>query len=98
MKKILQYLLNNCEVTRKTDVLDNDEQIYVKKFNTNLDFPGGLTLKVVSISSPTQDFKDAREEGIRVSYVNREGKWVNEWLKNLPVHDRVKIKTEGFGL
>jgi hypothetical protein len=46
----------------------------------------------------TPEFKDAREEGIRVSYQNRNKEWVNEWLKNLPVYDRKRIKKEGFGL
>ena len=98
MKEILQYLLNNCETTKKTDVLDNDEQVYTKKHYTDLDFPGGLTLKVVSITSANPEFKDAREEGIRVSYQNRDQTWVNEWLRNLPVSDVEKIKREGFGL
>lgn len=98
MKQILQYLLNNCETTKKTDVLDSDEQVYTKKHLVNIEFPRGLVLKVVSITSMTPEFKDAREEGIRVSYQNRNKEWVNEWLKNLPVYDRKRIKKEGFGL
>lgn len=98
MKQILQYLLNNCETTKKTDVLDSDEQVYTKKHLVNIEFPKGLVLKVVSITSTTPEFKDAREEGIRVSYQNRNKEWVNEWLKNLPVYDRKRIKKEGFGL
>lgn len=98
MKQILQYLLNNCETTKKTDVLDSDEQVYTKKHYVNIEFPGGLTLKVVSITSMTSEFKDAREENIRVSYQNRNNEWVSEWLKNLPAYDRNRIKKEGFGL
>ena len=53
MKQILQYLLNNCETTKKTDVLDSDEQVYTKKHLVNIEFPRGLVLKVVSITSIT---------------------------------------------
>lgn len=89
-EKIYKFILENCATTSTPDILntttrqDFTNRIYTKKKALDIPLPDGTTIKMVSLSSSTQDFSDILLSDLRVGVESPEAGWVNVYLDELP--------------
>ena len=89
-ENIFEYVKTVGSVSSKGDVLGEEpmeDKVYTKKVNIDKDYgygANGIEIACVSLTSSTEDFKDACENNIRINTKNRQGQWCNIFMSEAP--------------
>ena len=87
---IFGQIKTNGILTSKGDILGEDpmeDKVYTKKLNIGKDYGNGINgveIVCVSLTSQTQDFKDANINNVRINTKNRQEQWCNIFINEAP--------------
>lgn len=90
-ENIFEYVKSVGVLTSKGDVLGDEpieEKVYTKKVNIGEDYgydgATGVEVACVSLTSTTEDFKDACVNNVRINTKNRQEQWCNIFINEAP--------------